>query len=131
LGLILDTSFVISLEREGRRGVRGRAHSFLLAQKSTDTLFITFTVTGELACGQSAADRRDWELLCQPYPILPWTLEIAWHYGEIYRALAARGQLIGANDMWIAATGLAHGFDVVTGNQGEFSRVPGLLVKSF
>ena len=58
-------------------------------------------------------------------------MEIAWHYGEIYRALAAKGQLIGANDLWIAATALAHGFGVVTNNHDEFSRVPGLAVETF
>lgn len=56
----------------------------------------------------------------------PWTPEIAWHYGEVYRALAARGQLIGANDLWIAATALAHDFGLVKGNPDEFIRVPGL-----
>jgi len=33
--------------------------------------------------------------------------------------------------MWIAATALAHGFGLVTSNQGEFSRVPGLEVETF
>jgi tRNA(fMet)-specific endonuclease VapC len=130
MGLILDTNFVITAERDARRGTPGRADAFL-AQRSGETYFITFTVAGELACGQSASARRDWEQLCRPYPVLPWTMEVAWHYGEIYRALAAQGQLIGANDMWIAATALAHGFGVVTNNQAEFNRVPGLAVEAF
>ena len=116
--------------RDARRGTPGRADAFL-AQRPAETYFITFTVAGELACGQSTSVRRDWERLCRPYPVLPWTMEIAWHYGEIYRALAAKGQLIGANDLWIAATALAHGFGVVTNNQDEFSRVPGLAVETF
>lgn len=130
MGLILDTNFVITAERDTRRGVLGRAHAFL-ATRPAETLFITFTVAGELACGQSASARRDWERLCRPYPVLPWTLGIAWHYGEIYRALSASGQLIGANDLWIAATALAHGFAVVTNNGSEFGRVPGLEVEAF
>ena len=130
MGLILDTNFVITAERDARRGVTGNAHIFLAAHGS-ELLHITFTVAGELACGQSAAARRDWEHLCRPYPILPWTKEIAWHYGETYRALAAKGQLIGGNDLWIAATALAHGFGVVTNNTKEFRRVPGLTVEEF
>ncbi len=98
---------------------------------NTRRFFITFTIAGELACGRSASVRSDWERLCRPYPILPWTTEIAWRYGEIYRHLADRGQLIGANDMWIAAAALAHGFGVVTDNGGEFDRVPGLMTKTF
>lgn len=130
MGLILDTNFVITAERDARRGVAGRAHAFL-ASHASETFHITFTVAGELACGQSAAGRRDWERLCRPYPILPWTREISWHYGEIYRTLAAKGQLIGGNDLWIAATALAHGFAIVTNNTNEFHRVPGLVVEGY
>ena len=130
MGLILDTSFVIAAEREARRGVPGPADAFLSAH-AAENFFITFTVAGELACGQSAAIERDWHRLCQPYAILPWTLEVSWRYGEVFRVLAAKGQLIGANDMWIAATALANGLGVVTRNRDEFSRVPGLQVESF
>jgi hypothetical protein len=54
--------------------------------------------------------------------------DISWQYGEIYRVLAAQGQLIGANDMWIAAIAHVHGMGVVTNNVDEFNRVPGLNV---
>lgn len=130
MGLILDTNFVVACEREARRRVSGRTEAFL-STHSKERLFITFTVAGELACGQSAHARRDWEHLCRPYPILPWTMEVAWHYGEVYRSLAAKGQLIGTNDLWIAATALAHGHGVVTNNHDEFRRVDGLLVEAF
>jgi predicted nucleic acid-binding protein len=32
----------------------------------------------------------------------------AWHYREIFRFLKKRGDLIGANDLWIAAAALRH-----------------------
>jgi tRNA(fMet)-specific endonuclease VapC len=130
MGLILDTNFVITAEREARRGVRGRTSAFL-SQRLQESFFITFTVAGELACGQSASARLDWERLCRPYPILPWTIETSWQYGEVYRVLAAQGQLIGTNDLWIAATALAHGHSIVTNNCDEFNRVPGLVVEPF
>lgn len=130
MGLILDTNFVITAEREAARGVPGRADAFL-ARHLDETLFITFTVAGELACGQSASARRDWERLCRPYPVLPWTREIAWHYGEIYRKLAAKGRLIGANDLWIASTAVAHSHALVTNNEAEFRRVAGLRVLTY
>ena len=44
------------------------------------------------------------------------------------RDLAANGQLIGGNDLWIAATSLAHGMPLVTRNGDHFKRVPGLEV---
>lgn len=130
MGLILDTNFVIFAEREARRGMAATTSAFL-SRHISESFYLTFTVAGELACGQSASARGDWERLCAPYPILPWTMEAAWYYGEIYRDLSAKGQLIGANDMWIAATALANGFGVVTRNQNEFSRVQSLRVEVY
>jgi predicted nucleic acid-binding protein len=39
--------------------------------------------------------------------------------------------VIGANDMWIAATTIANGFCLVTSDHAEFSRVPGLVVEGY
>ena len=130
MGLILDTNFVIAAEREAKRRVRGGADAFLTAH-GQETFFITFTIAGELACGQSAAPVADWKRLCKPFAIIPWTLDISWQYGEIYRYLANAGTMIGTNDLWIAATALVHGVPVVTNNTSEFSRVPGLAVMAF
>lgn len=130
MGLILDTSFVIDAEREAKSGRVGKMDRFLSAQAS-HPIFITFTVAGELACGASARVRRDWEKLCRPYPILPWTPEISWEYGEIYRELSSKGLLIGGNDMWIAATARVHDHLLVTNNLREFQRVEGLQVVGY
>ena len=48
-----------------------------------------------------------------------------------YRHLHDNGRLIGANDLWIAATGLAHHMPVVTRNVEHFRRVPDLEVESY
>lgn len=130
MDLILDTSFVVAAEREARRGAPGAADAFLGAH-AAERFFVTFTVAGELACGQSAAARRDWQRLCKPFPVLSWTMDVSWQYGEIFRQLQGKGQLIGTNDLWIAATALVHGAGVVTSNAGEFQRVDGLRVLSF
>jgi tRNA(fMet)-specific endonuclease VapC len=42
-----------------------------------------------------------------------------------------RGEIIGSNDLWIAATVLTHGAILVTNNTGEFSRVPDLLTEDW
>lgn len=130
MGLILDTSFVIAFERERHRGGRGAADAFL-SLRAGETLYITFTVAGELAAGRTAADFRNWQQLCRPFKMLPWTMEIAWQYGELYRRLQSTGTLIGANDLWIASTALVNRMDLVTGNVSEFARVSGLNVIPF
>ena len=128
--LILDTNFVVAAERESKRDFSGPVAAFIAAH-GHDTFYITFTVAGELACGQSASEITSWRRLCRPYAILPWTHDVSWQYGEIYRLLAAAGTMIGTNDLWIAATAIVHGRAIVTNNTAEFSRVPGLTVIGF
>lgn len=125
--MIIDTNILIWLERETRRGESGRATAFF--ESLTDTrLCITPTVAGEIACGASMDRRESWEKFLLPYELLGINAEAAWHYGQQYRALASEGQLIGGNDLWIAATALAHELPVATGNTEEFRRVEGLHV---
>lgn len=130
MGLILDTNFVIAAEREAKRGQPAAVDRFLAAHEMAE-FYITFTVAGELACGQSSSQLRDWQRLCRPFAVLPWSMEISWQYGEIYRQLQSTGQLIGTNDLWIAATALVHEMPVVTNNLDEFQRVNGLEVVAF
>ncbi len=48
-----------------------------------------------------------------------------------HSTLQAAGTPIGTNDLWMAATALAHRMRVVTKNVDEFRRVPGLAVLGF
>jgi len=52
-------------------------------------------------------------------------------YGKLRADLECRGQLIGANDMLIAAHALAIDAVVVTDNTDEFSRVQGLQIENW
>lgn len=52
-------------------------------------------------------------------------------YGEIRTTLESRGEVIGPNDMLIAAHALSLDMVVVTANRREFSRVPGLRVENW
>ncbi len=125
--MIFDTDVLIRLERETRRGIEGPASAFVLGLPQT-RMCITPTIAGEFSSGISMSDRSGWEALCAAYEMLPITSDTAWIYGEIYRHLAGQGQLIGTNDLWIAATGLTHNLPIATGNVKEFSRVPDLHV---
>jgi len=64
-------------------------------------------------------------------PVLPITREVAEAYGRVRADLAARGALIGANDLWIAAHACSARLTLVTNNQREFHRVPGLRLENW
>lgn len=125
--MILDTNVLIRLERELNKGKIGPAAQFL-ENLPQGRICITPTVAGEFCSGTSMAERGIWEEALAPYEMLKITPETAWIYGVIYRDLSKRGELIGTNDMWIAATALTHGLPVATGNVREFEKVDGLLV---
>ena len=52
-------------------------------------------------------------------------------YGQIRAALRARGTPIGQNDLWLAAQALATDLVLVTNNEREFRRVPGLKIQNW
>ncbi len=61
----------------------------------------------------------------EPVPI---TEPVARVHAEVWAELAGRGEVVGAHDLWIAATALTHGLGVATLNVADFGRVPGLRV---
>lgn len=63
--------------------------------------------------------------------VLPYSAKAAQHYGSIRAELEKTGQSIGINDVHIAAQARSEGLTVVTNNEREFSRVPGLLVENW
>jgi tRNA(fMet)-specific endonuclease VapC len=53
------------------------------------------------------------------------------HYADIRHFLSKAGTPIGPNDLWIAAHARALGMVVVSANEREFKRVPGLLCEDW
>lgn len=127
--LILETTFLIDLEREHHRAA-GQAVAFLEANAEA-RLYLPFVVSGELAAGTSLSKRSKWESFLAPFYVLPATPDVSWEYGRASRYLKDNGRLIGGNDLWIAATGLAYRMPVVTRNVEHYRRVPGLDVEGY
>ena len=53
------------------------------------------------------------------------------HYADIRAALKRRGELIGANDLFIAAHARCLGLTLITNNTQEFSRAEGLALENW
>ena len=128
--LIVETTFLIDLEREHHRSVPGRAIEFLERHRDA-RLYLPFVVAGELAAGTSLTNRARWEEFLAPFYMLPSTPDVSWEYGRTYRYLQENGRLIGGNDLWIAATALAYRMPVITRNVEHYRRVPGLEVVEY
>jgi tRNA(fMet)-specific endonuclease VapC len=71
------------------------------------------------------------EAIISQLPVVGYSTDIARVHARLWAELQARGQMIGLHDLIIAATCLSLGFGVVTTNEREFQRVPGLAVENW
>jgi tRNA(fMet)-specific endonuclease VapC len=129
MNIALDTSFLIDLQRELRKG-NGRAQA-LLQHHRTATLWVSTVAWGELVEGKSPANLDAIALIRQSVELAPISESVAERYAEITAHLRRRGNMIGTNDLWVAATALANSMPLATDNKHEFSRVPGLKLLSY
>ena len=127
--LLFDTCFLIDLEREMRRG-RKSAHAFL-ARHLAERPCVSWTVAGEFAEGFGDIGDSACAGMLARFDILEMNESTAGTYARITRQLRQRRQLIGTNDLWIAAAAIAHGATLVTNNTAHFGRVPGLRHTSY
>ena len=64
-------------------------------------------------------------------PIMELPPQAGQFYGAIRASLEARGEIIGNNDLWIAAHAKAAGLTLVTNNEREFRRIQGLKMQNW
>jgi tRNA(fMet)-specific endonuclease VapC len=65
------------------------------------------------------------------FEILPMDEGTAGQYARITAKLRRENQLIGTNDLWIAAAAVSHGLEVVTNNAAHFGRVSALAIRGY
>jgi tRNA(fMet)-specific endonuclease VapC len=64
-------------------------------------------------------------------PALPLPETAAESYGLIRAELEEKGEMIGNNDLWIAAHALTSGLTLVTNNEREFRRIRSLQLENW
>lgn len=131
LRFLLDTNICIYIRQERPMAVRAR-----FGRQPAGSVAMSVVTWGELMFGAERSSAREAAIeklqrIATQIPVLPLPQEAAVHYGEIRAQLTARGQVIGANDLWIAAHARAERLTIVTHNVSEFSRVPGLRVEDW
>jgi tRNA(fMet)-specific endonuclease VapC len=132
VGLVFDTNVLIQAERRVRSDLFAPYAAYGDAYLSAITVS-ELLVGVHLANSESRRNQRRAfvESLLNLFPILDFSADSARIHAELYASLRQRGELIGAHDLLIAATALQYGFAVLTGNEREFSRIPGLEVVVF
>jgi tRNA(fMet)-specific endonuclease VapC len=128
--ILLDTNICIYIINQKPAAVLERFKEF-----GTGEIGISSVVAAELAFGvQKTGSMRNKEalnLFLAPLSIVPFDAGCVWAYGTLRAQLEKLGQPIGALDTMIAAQALALDLPLVTNNQKEFSRVPGLKFENW
>ncbi len=133
MAVLIDTSVAIALEREAA-GLE-TLHDNLADER----VFLAAITASELLHGVHRADTaqrrerrlRHVEAIFEATAILPFDLEVARVHSRIWADLAASGRMIGAHDLQIAATAVAHDLHVATLNREHFSRIEDLQLASW
>ena len=63
--------------------------------------------------------------------VLPYDVKACQHYGQIKAALEKKGEVIGENDIHIAAHAISQGLILVTNNLRELKRVSNLALENW
>jgi tRNA(fMet)-specific endonuclease VapC len=128
---LLDTNVCIQLLTGRSLSVQKRFFSYQPSE-----IKICSIVKAELEYGarhsqKITANLALLEQFCEPLESLSFDDRCAHYYGLIREELTQKGQLIGGNDMLIAATTLANQYILVTHNIKEFSRISNLLFEDW
>ena len=127
---MLDTNILSDLVRFPSGNVAAR-----IAAAGESLVCTSIVVACELRLGaekkgSSLLSARIGQLL-NTLSVLPLSEEADRHYADIRYFLERSGTMIGPNDLLIAAHARSLGLAVVTDNEREFCRVPGLTVENW
>lgn len=131
LRLSIDTTFLIDLQRERSRGEKGGAAHRLLKRSPDAELFLSTIALGEFAEGFDRSEHPVVVAIRNAHTLVPVDDETALIYARVVRRLRHRGELIGANDLWIGCTSLRLGIPLVTANLEHFRRIDGLGIVAY
>ncbi|MBB4664585.1 PIN domain-containing protein [Conexibacter arvalis] len=127
MAVLIDTSALIDIERgrsdlDAAAGDEDRAISAITA---SELLHGVHRATDERVRARRQAFVEHILAALDPIPI---DGRVARAHAAAWAQLDAAGARIGAHDLWIAATAIAHGHALATANVRDFARVPGLAV---
>lgn len=128
---LLDTNICIYIRRRRPQKVLTRFEKLKPGEAALSV--ITY---GELLYGVEKSPSRAKAMqvlreLVAYLPVLPLPADVGEAYGAIRADLEVRGEVIGNNDLWIAAHAKAAKLTLVTNNEREFRRIGGLKIQNW
>lgn len=128
---ILDTDTCSYIMKRSHPELLQKIQSVPLVQQAVSIVTIAELLYGIKLSASPRRSRDAFEAFSKHLTVLEWNREAAEHYADIRADLKQRGQIIGANDMLIAAHARSLHATLVTNNVREFGRVKKLRVENW
>lgn len=128
---LLDTNIVIYIRQKRPEDLLRRFQKLREGEAAISVITYGELMYGAQKSGQRAAAMERLQELVLLLPALPLPETAAASYGKIRAELEAKGEMIGNNDLWIAAHALAADLVLVTNDEKEFRRVRGLKMQNW
>ena len=128
---MLDTDTCAFILRRASQKLLDRIQAIPLDRQSMSIVTLAELLYGVQVSARKKANRAAVDALTRHLEVLDWSRSAAEHYADIRADLKKRGQLIGANDLLIAAHARSLGATIVTNNAKDFKRVKQLSVANW
>jgi tRNA(fMet)-specific endonuclease VapC len=128
---MLDTNICIYAIKEKPQKVIDRVRALRMSDLGISSVVLSELEYGAEKSSNPVQNRVALMQFLAGIDIAGYDAAAARHYGEIRTYLESNGQVIGAMDMLIAAHARSLGVTLVTNNEKEFGRVPGLKIENW
>jgi tRNA(fMet)-specific endonuclease VapC len=128
---LLDTNICIYIRQRRPEEVLRRFRKLRPGEAALSVITYVELLYGAAKSRQRMAAMEQLRELVRLLPAQAMPESAAQSYGAIRADLESKGEMIGNNDLWIAAHALAAGLILVTNNEREFRRVRGLKVQNW
>lgn len=130
MGILIDTSVFIKVGREGVElldPLRSRdEEGFLSVVTASEMLHGVWRAKDD---GVRTRRHAFVEAIFREFTVVDVDFAVARIHAQIWAEQKAAGLMIGAHDLWLAATCITHGFRIATANVREFERIRGLEIE--
>jgi tRNA(fMet)-specific endonuclease VapC len=128
---LLDTNTIIYIRRDKPQSVRRVFRELQSGEAALSVITFGELLYGVAKSSQPAAAIQQLRQITSFLVVLPLPEPAGHLYGELRADLESKGQLIGNNDLWIAAHAKAAGLILVTNNEREFRQISGLKIENW
>ncbi len=128
---ILDTDICSYIMKRSHPVLLNRIRSVPISEQAVSVVAMAELLYGAKLSTRPKQARDAFNAFIRHLEVIEWSAEAAEHYADIRANLKLRGEMIGANDLLIAAHARSLKAVLVTNNVREFCRVKGLKVENW